>query len=852
MRTEFRPEATTPASDPLSSSSATARGPEYLTREGGPRSGEGAPSELDTDEALRAYLSTRNAVAEAIHEATDALGDCPAARTCQRLLARLAEDRFELVVLGQFDRGKSTLINAILGAEILPTGTLPVTSAITSLRHGDRPRVLVGRRGGALPEEIPIARLSEFVTEQGNPRNEKGVISVDVELPATFLRRGVCFVDTPGVGSIHERNTELTYTYLPEVDAAVFVTSVESPLGATELELLDTVRQYARKLFFVVNKVDQVDAGARQEVLTFTEQTLTARLGVAPTYLFPVSASQALRAKRLLDGPALDASGLPALERALAGFLAVERRNVFLARVLDRAERALDGERAERDLQQEALASPLSEEERVAEFRQRVGIQRDTWREEVRRLRGRADAWRTSWLRPRLEKAQGEARALLGSYPRRSGAESAANALRRQVESWEREHAQAAEGLARELGTVGLRCLAQCFRQLARDAGAVVGQPLLVEDPELRDWTPPRFAEVRSSAPDADPEAGHSVPPSWFRLGRRSRRLGALVVGASDGVEERVAAYVTRCLETLDAQSTHALSVEAERLEARLTRQRTGGADEAREVIRRLQQRIGRLRAAILNPAAASIEPEWTRENTEVLPKTAACDSSRPSPPRPKKRAPSATGCVVCRAVVEEVFDVLCAQQYALATDAGARRIFLATRGWCPPHLWQLQALASPRGLCSALPPLLEQVADEVRHLSGLAGQLAAQRIADIIPDQERCPVCALRARVEQDAARTLTADLRQERERPPWRVPTVCLLHAKLVLTGLNDRDSKVILDQLARRMVECAESMHGYALKVDARRRDLLTRGEMAVYREAVEALAGLMHLIAPVQVG
>jgi hypothetical protein len=113
---------------------------------------------------------------------------------CRRLLARLAEDRFNLAVVGQFSRGKSSLMNAFLGAEKLPTGILPLTSVITTVAYGESERVLLQREGWTFPQEISLSHLPEYVTQQGNPGNEKRVTLAEIQLRRSFHRyTGNCF-----------------------------------------------------------------------------------------------------------------------------------------------------------------------------------------------------------------------------------------------------------------------------------------------------------------------------------------------------------------------------------------------------------------------------------------------------------------------------------------------------------------------------------------------------------------------------------------------------------------------------------------------------------------------------------
>ncbi len=139
---------------------------------------------------------------------------------------------------------------------MLPTSIVPLTSIITALRYGSEERFLLRRGGDDRPSSLPVSALTEYVTKRGNPNNENRVISTEVEVPSPFLRRGLYVVDTPGIGSSSQANTATTYSFLPEADAVVFVTSVEAPLTDTELAFVDAIRQYAERVFFVLNKVD--------------------------------------------------------------------------------------------------------------------------------------------------------------------------------------------------------------------------------------------------------------------------------------------------------------------------------------------------------------------------------------------------------------------------------------------------------------------------------------------------------------------------------------------------------------------------------------------------------------------
>lgn len=299
----------------------------------------------ESEQPLRDYTLAKQAVATALQaarESSEARGQPELVEKLRELQARLAEDRFNLAVVGQFKRGKSSLMNAVIGRDLLPTGLLPLTSAITTLCYGPQARAALRRKGWVLEQEIPLAQLAEYVTERGNPGNEKGVLEARVELPVPFLRRGLHFVDTPGVGSARVENTETTYAFLPQSDAVIFVTSVEAPLSEVEEGFLRDIRQHVRKLFVVINKMDLLTADERTEVLSYMRTGLERLLGPV-VRLYPLSARQALEAKLGGDGKGVEASGLEALEADLATFLSLERGQTFLVSVLDQAARLLDG-----------------------------------------------------------------------------------------------------------------------------------------------------------------------------------------------------------------------------------------------------------------------------------------------------------------------------------------------------------------------------------------------------------------------------------------------------------------------------------------------------------------------------
>lgn len=299
----------------------------------------------DVVSSLRRYTLAKQEVATSVRAAKqlfEALGAREAAELCHALVVQLAEDRFNLAVVGQFKRGKSSLMNAVLGRNLLPTGLLPLTSAITTLCYGSKERVMLNRKGFAWEQEVPLAQLEAYITERGNPGNEKGLVEARVEMPLPFLRRGLHFIDTPGIGSARHENTATTYAFLPQMNAVIFVTSVEAPLSEAEEGFLIDIRGQVRQLFVVVNKIDVLGDTDREEVLGYIHARVEQLLGTGNAHLSPLSARDGLIAKLNHDDTGIHLSGLAPFEQTLTKFLSEEQGRTFLVSVLDRALRIFD------------------------------------------------------------------------------------------------------------------------------------------------------------------------------------------------------------------------------------------------------------------------------------------------------------------------------------------------------------------------------------------------------------------------------------------------------------------------------------------------------------------------------
>jgi len=231
-----------------------------------------------------------NILADALNELA-ALGTARDREQLAALLDRLDVARLRVLVVGEAKRGKSTLINALLGRDVLPSGVTPLTAVATTVRYGNDPRAEVLFLDGH-EEKHPLTALAAFVTEPGNPRNRRRVAGVTVYLDEPLLAAGVELVDTPGTGSVFEWDTETAHEALQSMDAAVFVLTADPPVSASERDLLARVAGLSVTTFAVLNKADHLDEPGLAEAAEFTRQVLTESSHAGK--LYPMSARAAL------------------------------------------------------------------------------------------------------------------------------------------------------------------------------------------------------------------------------------------------------------------------------------------------------------------------------------------------------------------------------------------------------------------------------------------------------------------------------------------------------------------------------------------------------------------------------
>jgi len=290
------------------------------------------------------------------------------ANRLDELEKRLSQGRFHLAVLGQVKRGKSTLLNALLGEDVLPSSVVPLTALPTFIQYGEQ-RLLRVRYNDCRPDTVmkgePTQWLNKqlmgFVTEDANPKNEKGVLQVEITHPAAILR-DVVLIDTPGIGSTYRHNTEATMNFLPQCDAALFVISADPPITEVEVAFLKEIRSRIGQLFFVLNKVDYLTDTEREMALGFYRTVLTRDAGIDHgTRIFATSARKGLLAKGSGDAQQWEESGLADVFDHLIAFLAREKNRVLRDAIGRKTLDVLSDVSLQMGLEIRALELPVSE-----------------------------------------------------------------------------------------------------------------------------------------------------------------------------------------------------------------------------------------------------------------------------------------------------------------------------------------------------------------------------------------------------------------------------------------------------------------------------------------------------------
>ena len=269
------------------------------------------------------------------------------------ILKRMANDNFNVAIVGEFKRGKSTVINALLGKNILPVDVLPTTATLNKITYNVTPFVTVEYKDGR-KEQIGIEELDNYVTKLTRESEEraKTIKEAVVYYPINYCKNGVTIIDTPGLNDDADM-TEVTMSVLPTIDAALMVIMAQAPFSESERDFLESkiITSDLGRVLFVVTGIDLLDEEdvdrvlenikrrIQEHVLKKAEsvygvdsreyQTYQRKLG--NINLYGLSAKKALKAKVKGDVQMLEDSCFPTFEAALEKFLSEERGAITLS-----------------------------------------------------------------------------------------------------------------------------------------------------------------------------------------------------------------------------------------------------------------------------------------------------------------------------------------------------------------------------------------------------------------------------------------------------------------------------------------------------------------------------------------
>jgi GTP-binding protein EngB required for normal cell division/ABC-type transporter Mla subunit MlaD len=213
--------------------------------------------------------------------------------TLSMILDRLEDNRFEIALFGRVSSGKSSLLNATLGIDVLPVGVTPITAVPTRITYGATPAVNVWFANRS-PEQFEISQLADFVAEQRNPGNERHVTRIVLQMSSPRLRDGIIFVDTPGLGSLATRGAAETLAYLPRCDLGVVLIDAGSTLTPDDLKIIQTLYEAAIPANVLLSKADLFTEADRTRVIEYVKCHIRSELNLE-AQVHAVSAMPAAR-----------------------------------------------------------------------------------------------------------------------------------------------------------------------------------------------------------------------------------------------------------------------------------------------------------------------------------------------------------------------------------------------------------------------------------------------------------------------------------------------------------------------------------------------------------------------------
>lgn len=282
-------------------------------------------------------------------------------------ISKLKSEQIVVSVIGQFKRGKSSVINALLGEEILPVSILPLTAIPVFIFYGEKKELHIKTEQTDLifldRDEIKKG-LFDFATEKANPENKKGVREIKLFFPSDLLKNNIILVDTPGIGSIYAHNTRAAEEVIPKSDIGIFIVSPDPPFTEAEMNYFKSVLPKIKTSFFVINKADTVSQSDLEEVKKFYFNILEKIFeSETKNYVFCV-----ISKKELINLQNVD-TGIKQLRDAIKSYIGIKKTEILIDVSINRIKEILNIARNEIGLMLNSLKMPLQKlEENIKLF----------------------------------------------------------------------------------------------------------------------------------------------------------------------------------------------------------------------------------------------------------------------------------------------------------------------------------------------------------------------------------------------------------------------------------------------------------------------------------------------------
>lgn len=268
-------------------------------------------------------------LSQQLSEITDALDGFLTPRLkndISELDEKVKGDKFYLVVLGLFKRGKSSFINSILESNVVPTGVIPLTAIITFIEYAENPSAKIYFEDNET-KEVSVEEVADYVAEEKNPNNEKGVLKVVIYTPNPLLKK-IVLIDTPGVGSSLEHNTEATLRFVDKIDAALFILSTDIPVTKLEVEFLRELKTKVPRIIFILNKSDLLQNEKLKELISYNEKVLN-EVCDREIIIDSVSSLKAEAALNSGDTEKFSESGITRVREDILGMVESEKQSIL-------------------------------------------------------------------------------------------------------------------------------------------------------------------------------------------------------------------------------------------------------------------------------------------------------------------------------------------------------------------------------------------------------------------------------------------------------------------------------------------------------------------------------------------